>query len=212
MKFNIINKKLPESVKINDRIYPVAYGFKESVQIEIIMFSDISDEEKLVRSLNIFYLNNIPPDINQAMEQLLWFYNCGKEPQKKEQKKKGPQPQKQTKRAYCFEVDAGRIYAAFRSQYGINLNRTKSEDLHWWEFMALFESLSEDLLISRVMYYRTADLSGMGKNQKAFIKRMQKLYAIKHDTSNMDARAKLAKRNKDMKDYVRRRMEECRKG
>ena len=76
----------------------------------------------------------------------------------------------------------------------------------------MFESLSEDLLISRIMYYRTADLSGMGKNQKAFIKRMREQYAIKHETSNLDARAKLAKRNKDMKEYVRRRMEECRKG
>lgn len=209
---NIINEKLPENVCISGRIHPVAYGFKEFVQIEILMFSDISDEEKLVRSLDIFYLNNIPPDINQAMERLLWFYNCGKTPRKEEQKKKGKKPKKQQKRAYCFEADAGRIYAAFRSQYNINLNRIKSEELHWWEFMAMFESLSEDLLISRVMYYRTADLSGMGKNQKAFIKRMRELYAIKHDTSTLDARAKLAKRNKDMKDYVRRRMEECKKG
>lgn len=208
---NIINEKLPESVQVCGNIYPIAYGFKESVQIEIIMFSDISDEEKLIRSLNIFYLNNIPLDINQAIEQLLWFYNCGKI-QQKEEGKKDSKPKKQTKRAYCFEADASRIYAAFRSQYGINLNRTKSNDLHWWEFMAMFESFSEDLLISRVMYYRTADLSGMGKNQKAFIKRMRQIYAIKHDASNLDSRAKLAKRNKDMKDYVRRRMEECRKG
>ena len=210
---NIITEKLPESVQVCGNIYPIAYGFKESVQIEIIMFSDISDEEKLIRSLDIFYLNNIPADINKAMEQLLWFYNCGKMPRKEEeQKKKGPKPKKQQKRAYCFEADAGRIYAAFRSQYNINLNQIESEDLHWWEFMAMFESLSEDLLISRIMFYRTADLSGMGNNQKAFIKRMRKLYAIKHDTSNLDARAKLAKRNKDMKDYVRKRMEECRKG
>lgn len=212
MSINMLKDELPKSVQINGRTYQIAYGFKESVQIEIYMFSDMRDEEKLLRSLNIFYKNNIPSDINQAMEQLLWFYNCGKTERKIEERKTEKKPKKQQKRAYCFETDASRIYAAFRSQYSINLNEINTNELHWWEFMAMFESLSEDLLISRIMYYRTADLSGMGKNQKAFIKRMRNLYAIKHDTGSLDSRAKLAKRNKDMKDYVRRRIEECKKG
>lgn len=212
MNTNILTGGLPECVKIDDKYYPIAYGFRELVQIEILMFSDISDEEKLIRSLNIFYLNNIPNDIDQAMEKLLWFYKCGKKEKIETPDKKGSKLKRHQKRAYCFEADAGRIYAAFRSQYGINLNQIQSSELHWWEFSTMFESLSEDLLISRVMFYRTADLSGMGKNQKAFIKKMRNVYAIKHETSNLDARAKLAKRNKDMKDYVRRRMEECRKG
>lgn len=211
MSINMLKDELPKSVRINGKAYPIAYGFKESVQIEIYMFSDMGDEEKLLRSLNIFYKNNIPSDINQAMEQLLWFYNCGKTERKIEEQKTEKRPKKQQRRAYCFETDASRIYAAFRSQYSVNLNEMNSNELHWWEFMAMFESLSEDLLISRIMYYRTADLSGMGKNQKAFIKRMRSLYEIKHDTSSLDSRAKLAKRNKDMKDYVRRRMEECKK-
>lgn len=103
------------------------------------------------------------------------------------------------------------IYAAFRTQYRINLNQTADKDLHWWEFMAMFDSLSEELLISRVMYYRTADLKGLGKNQKAFLKKMRSIYALKKAESSMDHEAKLAKRNRDMKEYVRKRMDECRK-
>lgn len=218
MNKNILFDELPRTVEIHGEEWPVDYGYRASILIEIAMFSDMDDEEKIIHALNIFYLENIPPDMGEAMEQMLWFYRCGKEPeQEDENKRKGkkkskPKPKHQHKRAYCFETDAERIYAAFRTQYGINLNKTRNKDLHWWEFMAMFDSLSEDLLISRVMYYRTADLTGMGKNQKAFIKKMREIYAIRHASSSLDDRAKLAKRNKDMKDYVRRRMEECRKG
>ena len=108
-----------------------------------------------------------------------------------------------------YRVHIRMIYAAFRAQYGINLNQTPDADLHWWEFKAMFESLREDLLISRVMYYRTANLSGMSKNEKAFIKKMRSVYAIRQPEVSMDARARLAARNNHMLEYVRSRT--CRK-
>lgn len=213
MMANILIDELPKTVEIDGENWPIDYGYRASILIEIVMFSDMEDEKKIFHALNIFYMENIPQNVESAMERMLWFYRCGNETRRAEKETKGTKkPKRQNKRAYCFEADAGRIYAAFRSQYGINLNKTPDKKLHWWEFMAMFESLSEDLLISRIMYYRTADLSGMGKNQRAFIKKMRNVYAIKHASSSMDDRAKLAKRNKDMKEYVRRRMEECRKG
>lgn len=210
MLHNMLIDPLPKTVEVGDKEYSINYGYRALILIEIAMFSDMEDSKKLFHALDIFYRGNIPPEKNEAMEKLLWFYRCG-ELVKKENKSKVQAPKKQRKRAYCFETDAGRIYAAFRSQYGINLQETPSDKLHWWEFMAMFDSLAEELLISRVMYYRTADLTGMGKNQKAFIKRMRKIYEIKHATSDLDDRAKLARRNNDMKEYVRRRMEECRR-
>ena len=75
----------------------------------------------------------------------------------------------------------------------------------------MFDSLGEDLLISRVMYYRTTDTEGMSKKQKAFIMRMRKLYSLSDASSDMDSKAKLAKRNADMLAYVRERMDACKK-
>ena len=123
----------------------------------------------------------------------------------------GAQRPKRTGRAYCFDKVAALIFAAFFFFFGINLNRTANKDLHWWEFMAMFDSLSEDLLISRVMYYRTADTEVMSKKQKAFIMRMRKLYSLSDAASDMDSKAKLAKRNADMLAYVRERMDACKK-
>lgn len=203
---NILIDELPKVVEIDGISYPVNYGYRANILIEIDMFSDRNDEQKLLDALNIFYINNVPSNRNKALERLLWFYRRGKEEEKEERGKSAKKAGKV--RAYCFETDAERIYAAFRTQYGINLNQTKNNDLHWWEFMAMFDALSEDHLISRVMFYRTADLKGMGKNQAAFIKKMREKYKIHHEGSSLDDRAKLAKRNADMKEYVKKRMEE----
>ena len=210
MKANILLDDLPREVKVDGMWYPVNYGYRAHILIEMVMFSDRDDEQKLLDALNIFYRKNIPGNMEAAMEQLLLFHRCGAELKKRPDGKPVRTAGKNV-RAYCFEQDAEMIYAAFRTQYRINLNQTADKDLHWWEFMAMFDSLSEELLISRVMYYRTADLKGLGKNQKAFLKKMRSIYALKKAESSMDHEAKLAKRNRDMKEYVRKRMDECRK-
>ena len=198
---------LPESACIDGVEYPIGYGYRSMMAAEIEMFrKDVSDEQKILNALNLFFLNNIPPDMDKAVEYMLWFHRCG-EPQRT-----GKAARRKTKRGYCFSNDAPLIYAAFRQQYGINLRETKSADLHWWEFSAMFESLDENTRMAKVMYWRTCDTKGMGKEQKSFIKRMRDLYALDEPDSTMDSRTKLAKRNADMKAYVRKRMEECRKG
>lgn len=207
---NILIDELPHEVVVDGVVYPINYGYRAQMLIEIAMFSDRDDEQKVLDSLNIFYFSNIPENMDAAMEQLLLFHRCGVASKAEGSAAGRPAAQPRKKmRAYCFDQDAPLIYAAFRTQYNLNLNRTKNNELHWWEFMAMFDSLAEDLLISRVMFYRTADLTGMGKNQKEFIKKMRSIYALKHVDSDLDARAKLAKRNQDMKEYVRKRMEDA---
>lgn len=204
---NILLHKLPESVQVSGVDYPINWGYRANILIEIAMFSTRSDEQKLLDALNIFYFRNIPPDMDAAMEQMIWFFYCGKPPKKEN----GAGPRRQAKRSYDFEVDAPLIYAAFRTQYGLNLNRTLNNDLHWWEFSAMFDSLDENLKISRIMYYRSADIEKMPKNQKQFIKKMRALYAIPSGDETLDNKARLAMRNADMLAYVRKRMDECQK-
>lgn len=204
MNANILIDPLPDSVVIDGERIPVNPGYRVHILIEICMFSDRDDEQKLLDALHLFYGMRMPSDIDAALEQLLWFHRCGVNPEEEEKQGRHGAYQKQL-RAYCFEQDAGMIYAAFRAQYGINLNQTPDADLHWWEFKAMFESLREDLLISRVMYYRTANISGMSKNEKAFIKKMRSIYAIRQPEVSMDAKARLAARNNHMLEYVRSR-------
>lgn len=73
------------------------------------------------------------------------------------------------------------------------------------------EGLNDDTKIAKVIYWRTCDLNELTKSQKKYVKKMRELYALKEPEMSMDCKTKLAKRNADMKEYVRKRMEECRK-
>ena len=170
--------------------------------VEMEIFGDNPDRIKIRNALALFYLGDVPPDEADAIKHMLWFYECGNVAQEKPQ---GHSKRKQ-RRAYDFDVDAPLFYAAFLQQYGINLRATKNADLHWWEFRALFESLGDDTRLARVMYWRTADTSGMGKMEKKHVLEMRKKYALKDPGSSIGACLSLAERNARMKDYVKQRL------
>lgn len=204
---NIILRALPESVQVCGMDYPVNWGYRAMILTELCMFdTGRSDEQKILDALNNFYNKDIPPDPEEALKQMLWFYRGGRG---EEGKKNRGASGKQAKRCYCFQQDAPYIYAAFLAQYGIDLNSTKNYDLHWWKFQAMFESLGEDQKISKIMYYRTASTSGCPKAQRRFLNEMKKLYALESPEQGMDDKVRLAKRNADMKAYVRKRAGEA---
>lgn len=203
---SIIFDTLPESAVIEGREYRIRPGYRTMMAVEAMMFSDMSDDERLLRTITLFF-EEIPVNMEKAVDFLLWFHRGGEED---EEKKKNGRARALSLRAYDFFADSGMIYAAFRQQYGIDLRRTANADLHWWEFRAMFFSLSEDVKMAKVMYWRTCDLKGMPKSERKFIEKMRALYALKSPGETMDSKAKLARRNAEMKRYIARRMEECR--
>lgn len=207
---NILMDDLPKTVTVNGIQCPVNWGYRAMMLIEIDIFRvDRSDEQKILDILNLFYCQGMPDNTEEALKQLLLFYAGGREQRREAEKKRGVS---NVRRCYCFEQDAPYIYAAFRTQYGMNLNQTKNYELHWWEFKAMFESLNEELKICKIMYYRTAKLSGLGKEQRRFLNEMKKLYALDQENTSLDDKAKLTKRNADMKAYVRKRVGEAHAG
>lgn len=200
---NILVDELPRSVRIDGTEYPVNYGFRTFILIEICIFDTaLSNSERVSQALELFYGDNFPDDITQAFERMMWFYRGGKD----EKKTKG-KGSSNAKRCYCFEQDAAYIYSAFRTQYGIDLQDVSSTNLHWWKFKAMFEALNEDLRISKIMSYRVTDTAGMDKHQKKFYSDMKKLYALETD-ANVNSKMALAKRDADMLKHVRQKFEE----
>lgn len=204
MKPSLLFGDLPKTVRISGVEYPVNWGFRAMMLVEIGMYDDrCEDDEKIQYALNIFYGGYVPDNLGEAITKMLWFHRCG-EAEMKEGTPRGHTGQHQ-KRAYDFVADAPYIFAAFLTQYGMRLSTVKNYDLHWWEFRAMFSSLNDDLKMSRIMYYRVADTSGMGKEQKKFVLNMRKQYALKDPEQNLDARTKLAQRNNRMREYVKER-------
>ena len=199
MKVNFIIQGLPESVRIDGVEYPVNWDFRAGMQFEDVMNSDMPEDDKLFRLLRLYY-PKIPANLYGAVDQMLWFYRCGEKGQKEETKERY-QRRNSKEPAYSFSKDSAYIYAAFKEQYGIDL--TAIENLHWWKFMALFESLGEDTKMSRIMYYRKVNTSGMSKDKRAFVNEMRKLYRLNPDGGQMT----LKQRNQRWKDYVKERYE-----
>lgn len=205
MKPLITFDNLPVMANIDGETYPINYGYRTMMAIEMEMFGKNNDEQKVLTALNLFYGEYIPRNRGKAIDYMLWFHRCGED--KKKSKKSGAS---KGKRGYCFAQDASLIYAAFRQQYQINLKNTLNAEMHWWEFCALFNSLSEETKMSKVIYWRTCNLNDVPKNKRSFIKNMKEAYAIK-ENGTMEGRINLAERNARLKAYVKMRMEECKK-
>lgn len=205
---NILVDKLPQSVEIGGVEYQINTGFRTSILFEMLVRNKkIPDQVKISVMLRQYY-PAIPPDEDEAIRKILWFFNCGKKKKRQDERNKTAKDFRQEKALYSYEADAPLIYAAFLSEYGMDLQ--DMEELHWWKFSALFDALPDDTKIRQVMRIRGMSTSGLPKKEIKRINELKKLYALE-DEETVDNRVKLAKRNARMKEYVRRRMEEVKR-
>ena len=168
---SILTAKLPDSVEIDGKQYPVYTDFRNWVEFEALMMDGSrSLADKIVSAFALCYHRDaLPPDFEQAASAMVWFY-CG------ETRKNSGTGGKKQKAVYSFEHDADYIYSAFLAQYGIDL---QTANLHWWQFKALFKSLGEENKICKIMEYRAIDLAKIkDKEQKAFYRKMKAHYRL----------------------------------
>lgn len=170
---NILVDLVPTTVNIDNKEYEINSDFRTSILFELLMQDGtIEEDDKILMALQLYY-SDIPENIKEAIEQMLWFYRCGKDVSSS----KGNGKSKGVTQIYSFEYDDDYIYSAFLDQYGVDLQDI--EYLHWWKFKAMFKSLKDDNMIVKIMGYRSMDLSKVkDKEQKAYYRRMQKLYEI----------------------------------
>jgi hypothetical protein len=76
-----------------------------------------------------------------------------------------------------FVKDEKWIYAAFLSEYGIDLYEIKY--LHWYKFKYLLESLSDKCKLKEIMRIRATDASKIkDREQREHMKKLQALYML----------------------------------
>lgn len=173
----------------------ISTDFRNMIQVDMILHDpELNEVEKVMAALHQLY-PQIPQDIPKAIKGLEWFFARGQEGGGK--KENGG-----SKKAFDFEQDASLIYAAFYAAYGISL--TTVDYLHWWEFMALFDGLPEDAPLKRIIYWRTADTSGMSKEERKHVLKMRKLFALKESNG---AALSVEEINRQTKERVARRFE-----
>ena len=191
---NILLDYLPTFFLIEGEKYEFNYDFRTSILFCLLMQDEsLTDEEKILQGLQLYY-PKIPNNTEEAYKNILYFYSRGKEDNIETKVKQGKRIfNRNNNRAYDFEVDSDLIFTAFMTQYNINLNR---ENLHWWEFMALFNSLNDTNEIVKIMNYRTIDINSIeDKKERKTYKQLQDYYSLenivtKEEREHLEAKMK----------------------
>lgn len=190
---SLLEGSLPETVTIGAREIRIQTDFRASVRFELLVQdTGLRTQQSMIQALEIYFgdqLRRIPPDGGQeAFERMVWFYRCGRT---EEEIRKMSASGAAKESPYSFRHDDRYIYAAFRQQYGIDLENVRY--MHWWAFRAMFDALSEDTRIMEIMRYRTVKISGeMTAEQKRFYKTMKRIYALpKHKVEKTDLEKEL---------------------
>lgn len=188
-QYNIIIDPLPSSINIGGRDVPISTTFRTGMLFDILMNSDADDNEKAISSISLWFPDGLPDleqqTIEDAVEGITWFYLCGKNANSQQEAERKPhgKPGGITRRTYDFDVDAPMIYAAFLAQYAIDLQDVQ-DDLHWWKFCALFRGLTEEHEISKIMGYRSVDLSTIkNRQERERLAKLQATYALPDNRS-----------------------------
>lgn len=177
MSVNILLDSLPETVMVDGKEFFIDTDFRTCIIFEKILSSDMDAKSKVEETLALFYTEEIPRAIEEAVDAILFLYRCGEDQKPAPKRKKNGNVELKPKMIYNYEYDAPYIYGAFLTQYHIDLNEIKY--LHWWKFQALFKSLEDHNKIVEIMSYRATDLGKIeNKKERDRIARMKSIYAL----------------------------------
>lgn len=181
---NILIDPLPETIEVNGRGFLINTDFRAGMLFEMLSNdSTMTDEEIALQTLDIFLPNSIPDDLEATYKEILWFYRCGYEPpQRRRRRNAAPEKTGIEQRIFDYDIDAPLIYAAFKSQYNVDLQDI--EHLHWWKFTAMFQGLHESERICEIMGYRSMDLGKItDKDLRKHYASLKTKYAIPNGMS-----------------------------
>lgn len=183
---NILTEPLLNSISVCGREYEIDTDFRTWIKIEeILKDSSISSPDKIIRIFSLAFLSpSLPPSIDDALSSLFNFLFPFRTAAKEDSKSR-----KSGSPLFSFSSDGGLIYAAFLSQYGIDLTK---DTLHWWRFLSLFYALSASSKFMEVVKIRGTDLSSVSDpNQKSFIRKLKRLYRL--DERSVDLSSEIGK-------------------
>jgi len=156
------DRAFPESVKINGKLYCINADFRNILRIfDMLDDGNIPEYKKIEKLAGWFFedvLNfpeNIPPEIiTETFIDFLRVNDKGTAAAVSECENNC-----ENGRQFCYNFDAGEIYAGFLSEYGIDL--ICADFLHWHKFKILLGNLSPDSAFKKKIELRFMDLSGL---------------------------------------------------
>lgn len=187
---NVMLDELPDMWEV----YPIETDFRIGIQIhQILEDKDLTDYEKYISAADLLF-KGVHPDPQYYSDAVMWFMsgwnhdNSGKS--------------KDRTRVLDYDIDQWRLYSAFRSQYGINLN---TANMHYWEFMGLLTTLDKCAFTRVVDIRLQKETPKMGKEAKAALKKAKDMYRLEQPDQ------KVSEEVKQKTEEALKRFEEMRK-
>lgn len=175
--------------------YPVDMNFDTGIKVsQCLADEELTNEERISTALYLIFPEGAQLDADSATEALRWYLNGWNHDNIGKKKDEAV--------VMDFDIDQWRIYAAFRAQYGINLNKAS---LHFWEYMGLLSNLTE-CAFTQVVSIRSKEItSKMSKEERATILKAKKIYAIKKDNNRIETEAERVESTAALEEFNRMR-------
>lgn len=131
-------KELPHTLECEGVEYEIDTDFRKWIEFE----RSLREERILILTI---FKGAIPDGVGWVAQAIEFLESTNSTPNYPETSERD--------RAFDFVEDGAYIVAGFMQCYGIDL--TDTEYMHWHLFKALFDGLSEDTKMSRIINYRT---------------------------------------------------------
>jgi hypothetical protein len=200
---NILLSELPHSLNIEGMEVEINCDFRTSLRFnELTKGKEKLNEKDIFKILELYFpivknttdnskesdrklCLHVLENHKEALDKIFWFFRCGEEIQEDNQSEG-----KQSQEILSYEYDSDYIYTALLGQFKKDV--TKENDLHWWSFKAMLNSLSEDTELRQRMKIRAADITKVPKEQQEYYRKMKKLYEIPHDKEEVKKNNEIA--------------------
>ena len=173
--------KLPLSIKVNNIDYKINTDFRYFIELENIIKKG-ADKQKIFEfmfKLVPFFYKIVELDlVEQAINEIIKFYLCGKEYEPNENSGSNAC----SNQIYDYEQDEQFIWGAYYTQYKIDLNTAK---IHWWKFKSMWNCLDSELIFSKIRSYRA--YNGKDKN----LLELKQFYKLKESKENKERKKKI---------------------
>jgi len=159
-----ITRPLPRRIEFEGRKYALDLSFNRVLDAyRLLREPELFDEEKARFILALLVKESHAPP--QMLQKLFDEYlSITKKTSGK------------STRVVDFEQDGIYLYSSFMHDYGIDLIRQRNR-LHWWEFVSLFQGLSEQTKMREVMRIRSQKIPERTKYNGAYIDSLIELKA-----------------------------------
>ena len=164
----ILTDKLPLTVRIGDRDYPIDTRTSTALNCIRKLREDIAEEVKAIYVLNRM---NLAGSV-EAFAAIVEFL-AGPPADDDKPSKPGPP-------SFDYFQDAKLISAAFQQAYGLGLDEITS--MHWWRFLSLLEGLPGDTRFMEIVGVRTMEVDPKDSAEAKAKKRKAKLAVALKDT------------------------------